>query len=123
MMAAMRDPDIRRVLRKYLRTLLVDDPAALLVEELGICCGAVRVDIAVVTAALKGFEIKSDQDTLKRLSSQAAMYNKVFDTLTIVTGERHLKRIVNMVPRWWGILVFDDRSGEQSSLRCFRSRR
>lgn len=120
MMAAMRELDIRRALRKHLSFILEDDPTALFVEELGVCRGTVRVDIAVVTATLKGFEIKSDQDTLKRLSSQATVYNRVFDTLTIVTGKRHLEGIADMVPPWWGILLFDDQSGEQPSLRCFR---
>ena len=84
----MRELDIRRALRKHLGFVFEEDPTALILEELGICRGTVRVDMAVVTGMLKGFEIKSDQDTLKRLPAQASAYNKVFDTLTIVAGTR-----------------------------------
>ncbi len=116
----MRELDIRRALRTHLDFVYEKDPTALILEELGVCSGAVRVDMAVVTGTLKGFEIKSDQDTLKRLPLQASAYNKVFDTLTIVVGARHLQRIVAMVPPWWGILVLDGRPGDQPSLQCFR---
>jgi hypothetical protein len=116
----MRELDIRRALRKHLGFVFEEDPTALILEELGICRGTVRVDMAVVTGMLKGFEIKSDQDTLKRLPAQASAYNKVFDTLTVVVGARHLQRIVDVVPPWWGILVLDERPGNEPSLRCFR---
>jgi hypothetical protein len=116
----MRELDIRHALREHLGFVFEKDPTALIVEELGVCRGTVRVDMAVVTGTLKGFEIKSDQDTLKRLPTQATAYNKVFDTLTIVVGDRHVQRVADIVPPWWGILLFDERSSDQPTLRCFR---
>jgi hypothetical protein len=116
----MRELDIRRALRKHLGFVFEQDPTALILEELGVCRGTVRVDMAVVTGTLKGFEIKSDQDTLKRLPVQASAYNKVFDTLTIVVGARHLQAIASVVPPWWGILVLDDRLGNEASLQFLR---
>jgi hypothetical protein len=116
----MRELDIRHALREHLGFVFEKDPTALIVEELGLCRGTVRVDMAVVTGTLKGFEIKSDQDTLKRLPTQATAYNKVFDTLTIVVGDRHVHRIADVVPAWWGILLFDDQSSDQPKLLCFR---
>ena len=35
------------------------------VEELGVCRGRVRVDVAVVNGTLHGYEIKSDRDSLR----------------------------------------------------------
>lgn len=116
----MRELDIRHALRKYLGVVLERDPTALIVEELGVCRGTVRVDMAAVTGTLKGFEIKSDQDTLKRLPAQAAAYNRVFDTITIVVGPRHLRAVTDVVPPWWGILLFDDQPDDQPRLQCFR---
>jgi len=115
----MWELDIRNALRKHLDVVLEKDPTALIVEELGVCRGTVRVDLAVISETLKGFEIKSDKDTLKRLPSQAAAYNRVFDTVTIVVGPRHLKGVTDKVPSWWGILLFDN-SDAQRGLQCFR---
>ena len=77
----------------------------MIIEELGLCRGIVRVDIAVVNGALKGYEIKSDQDTLKRLSAQAATYSRIFETMTVVVAERHLLTAEALIPDWWGIQV------------------
>ncbi len=81
------------------------DPSTLIVEELGLCRGTVRVDLAVVNGSLKGYEIKSDRDTLVRLGNQAATYSKIFDTVTIVVAQRHLRQAESIVPKWWGIDV------------------
>src|SRR5579864_483578 len=110
----MRDADIRRVLRQQLDKSSKADDATLIIEELGLCSGIVRVDIAVVNGALKGYEIKSERDTLTRLSAQAATYNRIFDTMTVVVAERHLIAAEALIPNWWGIQV--PNSHESSSL-------
>ena len=110
----MRDADIRRVLRQQLDKSSKADDATLIIEELGLCSGIVRVDIAVVNGALKGYEIKSERDTLTRLSAQAATYNRIFDTMTVVVAERHLIAAEALIPNWWGIQVAN--SHESSSL-------
>ena len=101
----MRDADIRRVLLDCLQAHHSGELDTLIVEELGLCRGTVRADLAVVNGLLKGFEIKSDQDTLIRLPNQAAIYSRVFDTVTIVVAERHLKDVESAIPTWWGIQV------------------
>ena len=98
----MRDLDIRRLLRRHLVSKFGTDPTALIPDEFSICCGKVRADMAVVNGELKGFEIKSDQDTLYRLRSQASVYGNIFDTVTIVTGPRHIRKAKKIVPSWWG---------------------
>jgi len=117
----MRDLDIRRLLRRHLIGAFGSDPTALIVDELGVCCGKVRVDMAVVNGELKGFEIKSDQDTLIRLPLQIATYGKVFDTLTIIVGPRHLQKIQAVVPPWWGIVLAEYHGDAQLDLRCVRT--
>jgi hypothetical protein len=102
---SMRDADIRRVLREQLDRSFKGDSKTMIIEELGLCRGTVRVDIAVVNGTLKGYEIKSAQDTLIRLSAQADAYNRIFDTMTLVVAERHLRAAKAMVPDWWGIQV------------------
>lgn len=77
---------------------------SLVVDELGVCQGEFRIDIAVVNSALHGYEIKSDCDTLKRLPKQAAAFSKVFSTMTLVVGTSHLEAATRVVPDWRRIL-------------------
>ncbi len=101
----MRDADVRRILREQLDRSYKDDSNTMIIEELGLCRGTVRVDIAVVNGTLKGYEIKSERDTLTRLSAQATAYNRIFDTVTVVVAERHLRAAAAIIPEWWGIQV------------------
>jgi hypothetical protein len=122
-LASMRDVDIRTALRRHLAATCDDDPTTLILDELGICSGSVRVDMAVVNGALKGFEIKSDSDTLDRLANQANAYNKVFDTLSVVVEKRHLRKVRSMVPAWWGIYLADARGNGDVNLKSVRRER
>ena len=74
-------------------------------EEFGVRHGTARIDIAVINGEMHGYEIKSDRDTLKRLSKQMNEYNAVFDKLTLVVGRRHLYNAINIIPDWWGIMI------------------
>ena len=54
----MRDADIRKALRARLETLHRRVRGTRIFDELGICEGRVRADMAVVNDCLHGFEIK-----------------------------------------------------------------
>ncbi len=99
----LSDAEIRPPLRSK---ILGDygDADSVLIEELGLCRGQVRVDMALVNGHLHGFEIKSDRDSLKRLGVQSKFYSKVFDRMTIVAGERHLDGVLESLPPWWGVV-------------------
>lgn len=101
----MNDTEIRAATKRALFLQHKGDAETVIFEELGVQQGLSRIDLAVVNGELHGFELKSDQDTLSRLPEQAAMYSRVFDRVTLVVGERHLRRAVEMVPEWWGIRV------------------
>ena len=102
--AALDDPIIRSALRSKLLLDHSNVDGAVLLEELGLCRGRVRVDLAVVNGQMHGYEIKSDCDRLSRLDVQAEIYAKVFDRVTLVVGDRHLEQGVVAVPAWWGVL-------------------
>lgn len=104
----MRDLDIRRALHQELRTLHFADPETLIIDELGLCQGEARVDIAVVNGSINGYEIKSDRDTLDRLPQQQEIYNRALDAVTIVVTGQRSERIADVVPSWWGILRASD---------------
>ena len=100
-----RDKDIRPILIKSLVKCNTNEPDTLIVEEFGLCQGDVRVDVAVVNGSINGYEIKSDRDTLKRLPRQQEIYSKVFDSVTLISTKKHLKKAIQTVPQWWGINI------------------
>lgn len=100
---ALSDVAIRSALRTRLLREHHHESDMVLVEELGLCRGTVRADLAVVNGSIHGYEIKSDRDSVRRLTSQALTYGRVFDRATLVVGDRFLSA-AELLPAWWGIL-------------------
>lgn len=112
----MNDYQIRTALKQKLRTMHLRDTESLVLDELGLKHGSARIDLVVLSSILHGFELKSDRDTLVRLPNQARIYNSVLDRVTLVVGNRHAKKAMQIVPDWWGVILVDkERSGEM----CF----
>ncbi len=103
----LSDIDIRQALIEEIKKINSKhkNPSFRIIEELTICDGDARVDIAVANGRLCGYEIKSDRDTLERLPHQIECYNTTFDRMTIVVGEKFNEKILAEVPEWWGIKV------------------
>lgn len=100
-------PITEKEMREHLRALLAERAAASgarLYEELQIERGAARVDLALVGQALDGYELKSDFDDFSRMHNQIHAYNRVFDTITLVTGSAHFDAGLQVVPSWWGVI-------------------
>ena len=108
----MKDSDIRQVILIDLNRAYTDDPNTMIIEELGLCQGEARIDIAVVNGSIHGFEIKSDQDTLRRLPRQVKIYSRTLDFVTLVVGNIHLEQSLEVIPKWWGIVVAEEKSGK-----------
>lgn len=108
----MKDSDIRQVVLSDLGRKYESDTDTVIIEELGLCQGEARVDIAVVNGLIHGFEIKSDQDTLKRLPGQAVIYNRVLDYVSLVVGSKHLDEALKVVPKWWGVIIAEEKFGQ-----------
>lgn len=100
----LKDKDIRLALVEKIIKLNKANNYRI-VEELAVCDGDARVDIALINGKLCGYEIKSDRDTLERLPNQISAYNKTFDIVTIIVGEKYEEKIIDEVPTWWGIKV------------------
>ncbi|HYB94335.1 MAG TPA: sce7726 family protein [Vicinamibacterales bacterium] len=112
-----RDLEVRSLLRQYLHEVHHGTPTVI-IEELGLCQGDVRVDVAAVNGELSGFEIKSPSDTLKRWPKQRRIYSRVVDQAWLVAPERALAAA--QAPSWWGALaVFDQ--GDRLGLRLVRA--
>ena len=100
----LTDRDIRLALHSALKKMHGDQAEPAFIEELGICQGRARIDIAVVNGVFHGYEIKSDRDSLRRLPRQVDMYSKVVDKATLVVGCRHLEESLELAPNWWGVI-------------------
>ncbi|WP_280313539.1 sce7726 family protein [Nocardia abscessus] len=116
----MRDADIRGALHDRLTVEFAGDRIR---DEMGLCLGATRVDIAVINGCLHGYEIKSDRDTLARLPNQIELYDSVLDYSTIVCGPRYADRIKAVVPTWWGITIAEDHNGRPEFYVSRKARR
>jgi hypothetical protein len=100
----MRDYDIRGALRAHLANQHRDE-GALILDELRLCQGNARVDLAVINGSMTGYEIKSEHDTLRRLPGQLEQYGQVFDYVTLVVGPKYAERVREYLPIWCGLLV------------------
>lgn len=101
--SGMRDVDIRLALITEMNRVHRDDPDTRIIEELGLCQGIARVDLAVVNGTIHGYEIKSERDTLARLPGQINVYSTALDFVTIIAAPTHVARVADIVPYWWGV--------------------
>jgi len=105
------DKEIRSYLISSLRRKL--NPASnIIIEEFDLAHGETRADVVVVNGKLTGIEIKSDLDTLNRLERQIGLYNQYFDAVEIYAVEKHIEKIKEIAPRWWGIKKIHLKDGE-----------
>lgn len=118
----MRDIDIRCALREEMARMHNGEPDTLIVEELGLCQGVARVDLAVVNGTVHGYEIKSERDTLARLPSQTGVYNRTLEFVTVVAAKSHTASARLLIPQWWGIWEATKRSSKVE-LRIVRKAR
>lgn len=106
---AIYDKDMRKMLISILSQVPdFNNDDTYLINELDICGGFTRADIAIVNGQLHGYEIKSPQDNLERLPRQVPSYDEVFDTMTLITCKEHLKQARKIIPKWWGIYYISE---------------
>jgi hypothetical protein len=119
----MNDVLIRQNFRiKNLRTYKADKEA-LVIEELGLNHGKSRADIAVLNGRFIGYEIKSNNDSLRRLDDQIKAYNSVFDEVYVVVGDRYSDTIHQRLPLWWGIIKVTNNNTEGIDFEIIRKAR
>ncbi len=110
----MRDIDLRKALRVRAARHHDADPETRVIEELELGPTA-RADVIVLNGRIEGYEIKSDHDSLVRLTHQAAAYEAVCDRVWLATTERFASVAGERLPAWWGVLVAKT-TGESISL-------
>jgi len=101
--APISEQEIRDVLLDCLHGY--NDSETLVCEEFRLERGGARIDVAVIERILTGYEIKSDADTFARFANQIHAYNRVFDEIHLVCGEKHIDAARHTIPSWWGLSV------------------
>jgi hypothetical protein len=96
------DHQLREVLHRKLRAAHPNVTDARIVDELGVA-GQVRIDVALINGSFSGFEIKSAEDSLRRLPNQIQVYSQVLDYATLVVDTAHLDHATKLLPPWWGV--------------------
>ena len=104
----MRDVDIRNILHSYLTAKNRHIHDSIIVEELSVKNGLARIDMAVINGIIHGYEIKSEVDTLNRLSNQIEHYNTSLEKISIAISPLHKEKVIERVPEWWGIIEITD---------------
>lgn len=100
----MHDKDIRAKLLK-----LISQPNVRVIEEFPVKWGYARADVVTIGDDFRAYEIKSAQDTLAGLNNQQRFYSTLFDYVIVVTEKKWLRKVVPLIPQWWGILECYDR--------------
>jgi len=105
----MNDPEIRARLYPLLL-------GGVVIDELP--TGTTRADVVHITDTfMHGYEVKGDGDTLQRVENQLRCYAEVYDFVTFIVTERHVAKILPLLPAWVGVLVAE---AEGPGLRAHR---
>ena len=93
----MNDPEIRALLYPLL-------DGGVYINELP--TGTTRADVVHITEHfMHGYEVKGDGDTLQRVANQLRCYGEVYDFVTFVVTEKHLFKLLPLLPEWVGVQV------------------
>ena len=93
------EKEIKKVVLNHLLSKGKIKNDTILINELTIDSFARRVDLAtLVDGKIIAYEIKSDADSLYRLSGQLEKYKQYFDKIIVVTTIKHIEKILTMIP-------------------------
>jgi hypothetical protein len=96
---------IRSLVKARLPRLVRSPSGAFLVEEMEVCSGRARIDLAVIGDRLIGIEIKGPRDDVTRLPGQAKAYSQCFDYVVLIVHESLALKARTLIPEWWGFIV------------------
>lgn len=66
--------------------------------------GSCKADLAILNGTGTVYEIKSDRDSLARLSNQITSYRKVFSKIYVIAGKEHIEEILNSTSSDIGVM-------------------
>ncbi|WP_081814554.1 sce7726 family protein [Hyphomonas jannaschiana] len=67
--------------------------------------GSCKADVVILNGTGTVYEIKSERDTLSRLSDQVDAYRTVFASVNVIVGENHAEEALSKTPEDVGIML------------------
>lgn len=80
-------------------------------EELAVMRGRAVADVVDFSRVPHCIEIKSDYDTLARLSTQTEIFSEVFPRVSLLTTEKLAQKASEITPSWWSVLIAREKEG------------
>ncbi len=108
--ADVSEREIRTFIKSQIPRWVRNRSHTFLVEEMEVCSGRARIDLALITDQLIGIEIKGPKDDVTRLPGQVKAYSQCFDQVVLVAHENLASKAISLVPDWWGIVVGEQRN-------------
>jgi hypothetical protein len=71
--------------------------------------GKCKADLAILNGTATVYEIKSERDSLSRLSNQVGNYRKVFAAVNVITNEAHVRGVIKTLPSDVGVMCLSRR--------------
>lgn len=71
--------------------------------------GSCKADLVILNGTASAFEIKSERDSLSRLSNQIANYEKVFATVNVIVSDIHVSSVLETMPEYIGVMCLSKR--------------
>lgn len=72
--------------------------------------GSCKADLAILNGTSTVYEIKSERDSLVRLSNQIENYRKVFAKIYVIASDGHIQEIVENTPAAVGVMCLNQRN-------------
>lgn len=99
----MNDAEIRLALINWLNQKKIKPQKIL--NEVTISDGLARPDIIAIYSYSHCYEIKGNNDQIQRIAKQLTHYQASFKKNTLVTTQKHLKKAIELLPDFWGIII------------------
>ncbi len=109
-MTKLNDRLIRTNLINKLKNQTIKPKA--IVEELRVHNGNAIADVVALYKDAHCFEIKGDGDKIERAIKQGQYYNLSFRKITLVTTTKHLNKAIDILPKFWGIMIAEEKNGK-----------
>lgn len=71
--------------------------------------GVCKADLVILNGTATAYEIKSERDSLTRLSNQVANYKRVFAKVYVIASEGHISSVLETVPNDVGVMMLGSR--------------
>jgi hypothetical protein len=89
----MDEAAVKAAILSYVRNANGRRKKPTITSEFSLGSSGVRADLVVFAETTIGFEIKTAQDSLRRLQSQMTAYSRYFDHAVAVVAPRHLRNL------------------------------